>query len=101
MHSLLTVSSKAVFDSENVKGRSCEVKDKVSEFFATTSMWTCRDFSISLMFEPPRPIIDGMYCSFTRTLTRLSDKISTCALGSYLLKVSFILSSANFSIPTF
>ena len=55
---------------------------------------------MSLMFEPPLPIIDGIHCSSTKTFTLLSDKISTSALGSYFLKVSFILSSASFSIPT-
>ena len=86
MYPLSTVRSKAVLDSEKLKGRSCEVKDNNSESLATISIWTLRNFSISLMLIPPLPIIDAIQSSFTITLTRFADKISTSALESYFLK---------------
>ena len=101
VYSLLTVNSNPVFDSEKVKETSFGVNDSNSESLATISMWTFRNFSISLMLTPPLPIMDAIRSSFTITLTRFADKISTSALESYFLYYSLILSSANFSIPAF
>ena len=86
VYSLFTVKSNVVLDSEKLKGRSSEPNDNDSESVATTSMWTLRNFSISLILVPPLPIIDAMQSSCTLTLTRFSDKISTCTLESYFWK---------------
>ena len=75
VYSLLTVNSSPVFDSEKVKETSSGVNDSNSESLATMSMWTFRNFSISLMLTPPLPIIDAIRSSFTITLTRFADKI--------------------------
>ena len=69
-------------DSEKLNGKSFDVKEISSDDFSTTSMCTLSNFSISLMFEPPLPMIDAIFRPSTETRTLLSDKISTSALES-------------------